>query len=522
MRIIALVLQNNTDTKDLKSPLYTPILKNPEYCRLEKDEMASIELHTGTGVFAVLANVCRSPQEALKQFVENGADAIEQSGSHESRIAIQLQYEQPEDRQVQNRLKRIIVEDNGVGMSQEKMHQVLNHIGDSEKINLALRGEQGIGILSFGLIAEEIHFASSTEDGKVSSCLVLKRDWLKDGHAEIINHCSSHEHKQRGTHVFLEDIVAEVAPQLSKTKIKEYLGQQFASDLRANLYEMTISDDHESEAIHPRHFRGVKVMSTNVSLGHNSSVYIELYVLPWEVNDAVVGLYGRGGTRICSMVDVPDFDESIWTDQHLEGFIRCDSLKRTADKTAIVQDQVFHTLTVELHKLEPKIQELVLKVNAESQEHRFSVALNRASRLIDKFLRYREQGKLTDLTLASTIVTRTRSTDQVRRTERKNDSTKSTAYQKLPVATRAPHIKLLSPSAAKANYHSWYDAEQEAICVNREHIEFLLSQRETKRFVRYLFTIWAKENLLQEFGTNAERIAEEMVSVLAEAEPLIW
>ena len=38
--------------------------------------MAKVTLHTGPGVFEVLAHVCRSPSEALKQFVENAADAI--------------------------------------------------------------------------------------------------------------------------------------------------------------------------------------------------------------------------------------------------------------------------------------------------------------------------------------------------------------------------------------------------------------------------------------------------------------
>ena len=41
--------------------------------------MAKVELHTGPGIFEVLASVCRNPQEALKQFVENAADAIEQA-----------------------------------------------------------------------------------------------------------------------------------------------------------------------------------------------------------------------------------------------------------------------------------------------------------------------------------------------------------------------------------------------------------------------------------------------------------
>ena len=60
------------------------------------------------------------------------------------------------------------------------------------------------------------------------------------------------------------------------------------------------------------------------------------------------------------------------------------------------------------------------------------------------------------------------------------------------------------------------------ICINREHAEFLLSQREDRRCLRYLFSIWAKESLLKEFGADAERVADELVGTLAEAEPLLW
>jgi len=484
--------------------------------------MAKARLHTGTGVFAVLANVCRSPQEALKQFVENAADAVEQASPRGGRISIQLEYEPPGNGHGQDTLKSIVVEDNGVGMSREKMYQVLGRIGDSEKINLALRGEQGIGILAFALIAETIHLASGVEEGKPSSCLVLRRNWLKSGRAEIIARCPSHLHKRRGTTVFLEGILPEIAPQLGKARIREYLGQQFASDLRANLYEMTISDDHVSETIHPQHFRGVKVMSSSLPLGRRRSVFIELYVLPWEMSDAVVGLYGRGGTRICSLTDLPHFKELPWADRRLEGYIRCDRLKRTADKTAIVQNEVFNAFAAELGKLEPTVRELLLKVSAESLEQRFGIALSRASRLIDRFLRYREQGKLTDLSLASAVGARKRNGDREARSEPKTGAVKPGVPRRTPVPTRAPNIRLDTPSADKASYRSWYDPGQSEICINREHVEFLLSQRENKRCVRYLFTIWAKENLLQEYGENAERIADEMVGVLAEAEPLIW
>jgi hypothetical protein len=88
-------------------------------------------------------------------------------------------------------------------------------------------------------------------------------------------------------------------------------------------------------------------------------------------------------------------------------------------------------------------------------------------------------------------------------------------------STRAPYIRLKSPPPDRSGYRSWYDPSESVICINREHAEFLLSQREHRRCLRYLFSIWAKESLLQEFGTDAERVADELVGVLAEAEPLL-
>ncbi|MDD5289152.1 MAG: ATP-binding protein, partial [Dehalococcoidales bacterium] len=156
--------------------------------------MAKVTLHTGPGVFEVLAHVCRNPSEALKQFVENAADAVEQAQTEEGQILLKLTYQPLLNGVGAHALKSITVEDNGVGMNAEKMKQVLQQIGDSEKLHLALRGEQGIGLLAFALIAEELHLASTAKDGEPSSCLVLKRQWLKKGHAEILQKCPQHEH----------------------------------------------------------------------------------------------------------------------------------------------------------------------------------------------------------------------------------------------------------------------------------------------------------------------------------------
>ena len=486
--------------------------------------MAQVTLHTGPGVFAVLANVCRSPQEALKQFVENAADAIEQSKIEDGQIVIQLQYT---DGLTANPLKQIAVIDNGVGMTRDKMRQVLSSIGDSDKINVALRGEQGIGLLAFPLIAQELHLASTDKEGKPSSCLVLKRAGLKTGRAEIVEHCKDHERTKRGTVAYLTGILPEIAPHLTKAKIKDYLGQQFASDLRANLYTMYISDDQGMEEIHSQRYRGVKVISQNLSLGKGANAFIELYVLPWEMSDANIGLYGRGGTRICLLSDIPDFKMIPWTDGRLEGFIRCDKLKRTADKTAVVQDEVFNTFVAELRKLEPKIQKLILDVSTETLERRFSIIMNRAGRLIDKFLRYREKGMLEDLPLLAaqqqengpSAAGAPKSEETLKPIPSAGIKPERPSFR---AAGRAPFIRLTAAPKDKSYYRSWYDPKQQVICINREHQEFMLSQREDRRCLRYLFSIWAKESLLQEFGPQAEKVTDEMVGVLAEAEPLLW
>lgn len=488
--------------------------------------MAKVRLHTGPGVFAVLANVCRSPQEALKQFVENAADAIDQVKVEDGYIRLKLEYKPAGNGQKEGILHRLVIEDNGVGMTREKMNQVLHRIGDSEKINLALRGEQGIGLLAFALIAQELHLASTAEEGYPSSCLVLKRPWLKRGYAEVIERCPAHEHASRGTVAYLDGILPEIAQQLSKERIKRYLGQQFTNDLRANLYAMSISDNNEFEEVHSQHFRGIKAMSTNLPLLRSASAFIELYILPWQMPDASVSLYGRRGARICSLTDLNDFKVLPWLDQRLEGYIRCDRLKRTADKTAVVQDEVYLAFVTEIRHLEPKIQQLVLDVSTRSQERRFNVILNRVGRLIDKFLRYREKGLLAQLPLATvTAIDMTASAKGIKRQQLPRQEIPIGVIQlETPVTqtpTHVPYIRLQSPPQEKADYRSWYDPSQAIICINREHPEFLLAQREDRRCLRYLFSIWAKERLLQEYGINAEKVADELVGALAEAEPLL-
>lgn len=484
--------------------------------------MSKVMLQTGPGVFEVLASVCRSHLEALKQFVENSADAIQQLCIEEGRISINLEYETKATEPKAKGLKNITVTDNGIGMSKEKMKYVLEHIGDSEKMQLALRGEKGIGILAFSLIADELHIASSPNTGISSSCLVLKRSWLRTGQAEIVEQCSRHTHSRRGTVVHVENILPEAADKLTKENLREYLGREFASDLRQALYAMSIADDDNPEPVPPQRYRGVKALACPVPVGRYGSASIELHVLPWEMTDANISLYGRGGARICFLTDLDDFKSLPWTDKRVEGHVRYDHLKRTADKASILQDQVYLAFASEMRRLEPQIQEMISTISAGSRDRRYEIIMHKTSRLIDKFLRYRDRGLLTELSYPALVKPEKAVAPSPTASTPASPTVTPRQRQPRPIDARVPGIALHSPPQQKAQSRSWFDPNLGCICINREHPEFMLSQREDARCVRYLFTIWVKESLLQDYGADAEKLADEMVGMLAEAEPLLW
>jgi len=483
--------------------------------------MAEVKLQTGTGVFEVLAHVCRSPMEAFRQFVENSADAIEQVAEKEGSIRITLERKKAADSR-ESLPVNISVQDNGIGMSLDKAKQVVQTIGDSEKLNLVLRGEKGIGLLAFAEIATELHLCTTPANDIPPVCLVLKKEWLRAGLAQIIEQCPLHSRSKRGTTAFLMDIVPQVSSQLTKTRIKEHLGREFANDLRHNMYSMLIRDDNRYEPIEPQRFRGINALTTTISLGPHRYATLELYALPLEVPDAAVSLYGRGGTRVCHITDLEEFKKRPWSDQMLEGYIRCDWLKRTADKTAVVQDEIYVTLTRELHAMEPRLEQQLQTVAHEYEIQRMEQIVKRVDTFINRFLRYLESGGVLPEPRPSSVEQSQSNVVEKPATPPSQPKPRAAGQ---PARQRAPHVPLLrvelsSPTEQMAPYRSWYDTDTGVIRINREHTNFLKAERDNRQCAWYLFNIWAKERLLAEYGSDAAKLADEMVGLLTEAEPL--
>ncbi|OGN99983.1 MAG: hypothetical protein A2Y59_03095 [Chloroflexi bacterium RBG_13_52_14] len=478
--------------------------------------MAEIRLQTGSRVFEVLAYLCHSPLEALKQFGENAADAIEQSENEDGCIRVRL------DNSTHNgsRLPQIIIEDNGIGMGSEKMEYILQNIGNSEKLQHVLRGEKGVGILAFALIADELHL-SSCNGGHTPSCLILKREWLREGKGEIIEKCSQHRMNKPGTRAHLIDILPEIAPQLTKARLKQYLSREFANDLRRNLYTIQISDGHGYEAVEPRIFSGVPTMVSVINLGDMGNASIQLYTLPFEAEGANIDLCGRAGIRLCALTDIEEFKKEPWLGRRLEGLVRCDRFRGTADKAAVVQDEVYTALAEALHGLEPQIAEKIVQVTREYRQNRLAEIMNRVDRFIGYFIRYKETGEMPKRTV---IASDKKGPDLVQ----KLDLPPVRPTNRVPVSTRAPrtqpvflHADLCIPPENMSQLRTWHDNGNGSVKVNMLHTDFLSSEKDDKRCAWYLFSIWAKKQLLDEYGNDSEALADEMVGLFSRAGPLL-
>ncbi|MBI4282718.1 MAG: ATP-binding protein [Chloroflexi bacterium] len=483
--------------------------------------MSEVRLQTGLHIFEVLANVCHSPLEAMEQFVENAADAVEQTGVAGGCIRIHLEH----SAEGQEASSMIMVEDNGIGLGPEKMRQVVQRIGDSEKVGQVLRGEKGIGLLSFASIAQELHLCSrDVRDGPSSSCLVLKRERLRDSVAQVMTPCPQNHQVKRGTRAYLMGILPEVAPLLSRARIKRHLGREFAADLRGNLYGLFIGDKHGYEPIKPSQFQGIPVTSVNLNLHPFGCAHVELYALPFENPEAAVDLFGRGGIRLSTLTALEEFQRQPWLSQRLEGSIRYDRLQGTADKAAVVQNEQYKALAEALRGLEPCIVQGLERVAQEYLDNRLTEIMNKVDIFIGRFLHLLRRDSTGDTLLPLVSTNGGGTLPVVKEAARpriaisKNGASLATRHERTsPSYLRA---NLWASVSDEARYRTWSD-DKGVLQINALHPDFLAVERDNTRCAWYLFSAWAKQYLLTEYGDDATVMADEMVGLLSRAGPMM-
>lgn len=497
------------------------------------------KVQAGDRFLEVIATISGDVHEQFHQFVENAADAIDNADRLDGVIQIELQ--RPSGKGTGRRgrppVESIVIRDNGIGMSVADMRQVVSSVGDSGKIDKMLRGEKGVGIWAFANLSEELHLSSGKTHGEDNACLVLKREWLRSRDYEIHalpQRCPQrHEKYGVGTDVYLIGLMPEAVEKLRKEEIKRRLGRAFAPDLRANKFGITISDGGRYEPIEPTRFRGIEIIKQALTVKSGERVLIELYGLAKPAEGTQVTLLGRAGSRICAIDELEDFRGPPWSDRRLEGAIRYDGLLRTAAKTDVVADERYRQLRDVLQLVEPQIVSALDHISSEQGEKDLKEVLNKVRQLI------LELASRLDLGLPTEAIVESPATgeligvpDEADRVPAGSRTGGTGGFPRIPVvkpgpdgrpATRieTPQLIPAPPPPGKEALHSWYEQVERTIYVNEQHRDYLEAREATLRLGRYFTHIWIKEVVLHHYGKgDAERVSDEMIGILAQAEGL--
>src|SRR4030043_329365 len=115
---------------------------------MSNGERGTIKIGNFTNLLIILSEIQRDPRDALSEFVSNGRDALVQEEIANGTVRLNLQR--------QGGGLSIMVTDDGIGMSKDKLHYIATHLCDSDKVNMEnMIGHKGIGIISFLQLSDE-------------------------------------------------------------------------------------------------------------------------------------------------------------------------------------------------------------------------------------------------------------------------------------------------------------------------------------------------------------------------------
>ncbi|MBF8299322.1 MAG: hypothetical protein HW397_371, partial [Dehalococcoidia bacterium] len=353
--------------------------------------------------------------------------------------------------------------------------------------------------------------------GHKAGCLVLKRSGLETGTGNVLHPCPVHHQQAQGTTAYLIGILPEAEQALNAKRLRENLGREFASDLRDKRYALTVVSGGRWEPVEPQRLRGLSVLSEVLPLEVWGNAVVDVRMLPSEASGGGVALYGRGGLRVCSLDAIEALSGSAWLDRRLEGYIRCERLKLTADKTALVQDGIYAQFIAAVHAAEPRLAKAIGAVANEHSERRLAHVTRRVDTLVERFLRHLEEGA--PLRQAP----RRHAANAAHSTSVAEPKTSSTAGR--PVPQRRPvepiHFRMGQPDTVRQDWQSWGNSSMEVVEINSRHPDFLDAEQDAERCSRYLFSLWAKEHLLAEYGSDSRKVAEVLLSWLNKMDPLL-
>ena len=324
-----------------------PAKKKPtgETVRLRIGNLAKAVLVTGQAY--------QDPKDALNELVSNAADEYVQSGRQGARIRVALRRKGAHP--------TIAVDDNGRGMSPDRLREVARNLFESTKVNdERTLGEKAIGLLAFQQLGGRCDVVSRDESSADTWALRFTRvvPRLLRSNAAPPGPC--HARHAPSTSRISTPTFSDCSRSARSSSI---CGSRRGAALGRGDYELEVVEGRNAEIVTADKPDGIKLELPALPTLWGTFEFA-LFVAPHDGKRRRVAVVGRGGTTIVDdIADLDEFAAPPWTSDQVAGRVVFEALQQSAGRRAILRDRdVFPVFLETMRAIEPGVVKAIERI----------------------------------------------------------------------------------------------------------------------------------------------------------------
>src|SRR3989344_1424173 len=358
----------------------------------------------GQGYAIVELSRAYNEKNSIREFVTNSLDA-RVSGQIEDISVISA----PPQR-------RLIISDNGRGMTENKLFSLPLSVGYSDKRERTdQRGERGMGILGFGSLGEVMHVISRAYDGPINAGYSYVRWELgKNGVKFRTDRLSASDVEQcfggvfkHGTRVIVDQIGDHVMEKVLTTPaLKKWLQKLYAPALRSGIVNMSVGrDDGRRRLVSPVEAANYLIGSSAPFMDEVLRVPIKneetpgglevvLFLNPDSIGDAVA-VYSKDVLVYDSLTQLSELESNlVWNSGKVSGFINDRFNRLVLGRDAIDKNSRTYRAWFEtIKEIEDKLRPIVAELSKKGSQRSSTIEIKKAYEAMqDAFKELRKLG----------------------------------------------------------------------------------------------------------------------------------
>jgi hypothetical protein len=508
-----------------------PTDRGPAYDAAVPAEKVRLRIGNLAKAVLVTGQAYQDPKDALNEFVSNAADDYAESEQTGERIRVILRR--------RGRHPAIAVDDDGRGMSPERLRDVARNLFESSKAGDARTlGEKAIGILAFQQLGGRCDIVSRAEGADETWALRLVR-----GSATAqLERERRRARAQSGTTVYLADLDPDVLRLLTQRKVVDYLRTRRSAALARGDYVVEVIEGRSGEIVTPEKPEGVRLdIPAHPTLW--GRIEFNVYVAPPDGKQRRVAVVGRAGTTIVDdLGELDEFAEGPWATNQVSGQIAFAALQQSAGRRAVLRDrEAFPVFLDAVRAIEVAVASAAERITREIDTQTADRLADTVRRIFGRVLREladldnpmrtpvgdqpgadallaQPSGEV-DLTrepnATETGIDRSPSIDELVAPPRDPVTSSPELAAARADRRRSAALPDVEPDPAPTEGRSRFDSDRRVVLYNERHADYLVVKDDETALLDYLATLVAKEYVVYNNPRAApDDLAEELVRVL--------